>query len=56
MQAFEHFQNYMRIVKARNNTGKDGIVSEYCYELGLAGTKETVLGYTAMEGFEVRLD
>ncbi|XP_014369544.2 beta-secretase 1 [Papilio machaon] len=47
-------QNYMRVVSARNNSGSGGSVSEFCYKLGLeAGGKETVLGYTAMEGLQV---
>ncbi|XP_068617221.1 beta-secretase 1-like [Battus philenor] len=47
-------QNYMRVVSARNNSRESGTVSEFCYKLGLeAGGKETVLGYTAMEGFKV---
>ncbi|CAK1585324.1 unnamed protein product [Parnassius mnemosyne] len=47
-------QNYMRIVSARNNSGESGTVSEFCYKLGIeAGGKETVLGYTAMEGLQV---
>ncbi|KPJ06745.1 Beta-secretase 1 [Papilio machaon] len=46
-------QNYMRVVSARNNSGSGGSVSEFCYKLGLeAGGKETVLGYTAMEGLQ----
>ncbi|CAH0399757.1 unnamed protein product [Chilo suppressalis] len=45
-------QNYMRVVSAHENSG--GTVSQYCYKLGIeAGGKDTVLGYTAMEGFEV---
>ncbi|XP_059049945.1 beta-secretase 1-like [Achroia grisella] len=47
-------QNYMRVVSARNNTSENGTVPEFCYKLGLeAGGKETVLGYTAMEGLQV---
>ncbi|CAH2047056.1 unnamed protein product, partial [Iphiclides podalirius] len=47
-------QNYMRVVSARNSTGGSETFSEFCYKLGLeAGGTETVLGYTAMEGFEV---
>ncbi|XP_045769653.1 beta-secretase 1-like [Maniola jurtina] len=47
-------QNFMRVVTARNNSGEGGSVSEFCYKLGLeAGGKETVLGYTAMEGLQV---
>ncbi|XP_047531001.1 beta-secretase 1-like [Vanessa atalanta] len=47
-------QNFMRVVTARNNSGEGGTVSEFCYKLGLeAGGKETVLGYTAMEGLQV---
>lgn len=46
-------QNYMRVASANNST-EGGAVSEFCYKLGLeAGNKGTVLGYTAMEGFEV---
>jgi hypothetical protein len=42
----------MRIVSARTNI--EGAVSQYCYKLGLEdGGKNTVLGYTAMEGFKV---
>ncbi|KAL4713149.1 hypothetical protein ACJJTC_018794 [Scirpophaga incertulas] len=45
-------QNYMRVVSAHNSSG--GTVSQYCYKLGLeAGGKDTVLGYTAMEGFQI---
>lgn len=44
----------MRVITARNNSGEGGSVSEFCYKLGLeAGGKETVLGYTAMEGLQV---
>lgn len=44
----------MRVVTARNSSSDT--VSEYCYKLGLeAGGKETVLGYTSMEGYQVRL-
>ncbi|KAG6447734.1 hypothetical protein O3G_MSEX005129 [Manduca sexta] len=47
-------QNYMRVVAARNSSAESGAVSEFCYKLGLeAGSTETVLGYTAMEGFQV---
>ncbi|XP_045449857.1 beta-secretase 1-like [Melitaea cinxia] len=47
-------QNFMRVITARNNSGEGGSVSEFCYKLGLeAGGKETVLGYTAMEGLQV---
>ncbi|CAK1555366.1 unnamed protein product [Leptosia nina] len=47
-------QNFMRVITARNNTAATGTVSEFCYKLGLeAGGKETVLGYTAMEGLQV---
>ncbi|KAJ2950996.1 hypothetical protein O0L34_g5372 [Tuta absoluta] len=47
-------QNYMRVVTAHNSSGNSGAVSEFCYKLGLeAGGRGTVLGYTAMEGFEV---
>ncbi|KAM3965006.1 beta-secretase 1 [Aphomia sociella] len=47
-------QNYMRVMSARNSTGENGTVPEFCYKLGLeAGGKETVLGYTAMEGMQV---
>lgn len=50
------FQNYMRVVTARNSSSDRDTVSEYCYKLGLeAGGKETVLGYTGMEGYQVRL-
>lgn len=46
----------MRVVTARNSSSDSDTVSEYCYKLGLeAGGKETVLGYTAMEGYQVRL-
>ncbi|CAG9787825.1 unnamed protein product [Diatraea saccharalis] len=46
------FQNYMRVVSTHDNS--EGTVSQYCYKLGIeAGGKDTVLGYTAMEGFEV---
>lgn len=44
----------MRVVTAHNSSGEGGTVSEYCYKLGLeAGKKETILGYTAMEGLQV---
>ncbi|XP_050678957.1 beta-secretase 1-like [Leptidea sinapis] len=47
-------QNFMRVVTANNNSGGTGTVSEFCYKLGLeASGKETVLGYTAMEGLQV---
>ncbi|XP_013192536.1 beta-secretase 1 [Amyelois transitella] len=47
-------QNYMRVASAHNSSGESGTVSEFCYKLGLeAGGQETVLGYTAMEGFEL---
>ncbi|XP_041979837.1 beta-secretase 1-like [Aricia agestis] len=47
-------QNFMRVVSAHNNSRGSGSVSEFCYKLGLeAGGKETVLGYTAMEGLQV---
>ncbi|XP_012551396.1 beta-secretase 1 [Bombyx mori] len=47
-------QNYMRVVAAQNSSGESGTVSEYCYKLGFEkGGDETVLGYTAMEGFQV---
>ncbi|XP_031766604.2 beta-secretase 1-like [Galleria mellonella] len=47
-------QNYMRVVSARNSSSENGTVPEFCYKLGLeAGGKETVLGYTAMEGLQV---
>ncbi|XP_045499289.1 beta-secretase 1-like [Colias croceus] len=47
-------QNFMRVVTARNNSAESGTVSEFCYKLGLeAGGRETVLGYTAMEGLQV---
>ncbi|KAJ0183226.1 hypothetical protein K1T71_001202 [Dendrolimus kikuchii] len=47
-------QNYMRVVTAHNSSGEGGMVSEFCYKLGLeAGKKETVLGYTAMEGLQL---
>lgn len=55
-QLINKFQNYMRVVTARNSSSDRDTVSEYCYKLGLeAGGKETVLGYTAMEGYQVRL-
>lgn len=44
----------MRVMTAHNSSSEGGTVSEFCYKLGLeAGGRETVLGYTAMEGFEV---
>lgn len=44
----------MRVVSAYNSSSDSGTVSEFCYKLGLeAGGKETVLGYTAMEGLLV---
>lgn len=44
----------MRVVAAQNSSGESGTVSEYCYKLGFEkGGDETVLGYTAMEGFQV---
>ncbi|XP_039754762.1 beta-secretase 1-like [Pararge aegeria] len=47
-------QNFMRVVTAKNNSGEGGSVSEFCYKLGFeAGGKETILGYTAMEGLQV---
>ncbi|XP_072932636.1 beta-secretase 1-like [Epargyreus clarus] len=47
-------QNFMRVVSARNNSRDSGMVSEFCYKLGLeAGGKETILGYTAMEGLQI---
>ncbi|CAH2238394.1 jg21099 [Pararge aegeria aegeria] len=47
-------ENFMRVVTAKNNSGEGGSVSEFCYKLGFeAGGKETILGYTAMEGLQV---
>lgn len=48
-------QNYMRVIGVYNSSDEGGKVSEYCYKLGLeAGGTATVLGYTAMEGFQYR--